>query len=355
MIKYTFQFLFIFITFLNSSIAQTNAEVALIKGKEAIKLMDDNKIVESRKLLEEAEQLDPKRFDYPYELAYTYYLEKNYEEAIKKLEKVADHKEVQPQLFQLLGNSYDLLNKPEKAIEKYNDGLKKFPKSGMLYLEIGNVLSGRKSEDDGIEYYEKGIELDPNFSSNYYWASKYYCKSTEEVWGIMYGEIFINLERNSKRTSEISKLLFDTYKSQIKFTSASEVSTSFCQKMSMDINQPNKLPFCLIYEPILAMSINGVSQIDLNTLDIIRTNFVKNYFRNESLKKQPNVLFQYQKTMLENGNLEAYNHWLLLMGDTENFNSWKQNNLGKWENFTKWFKENKIELNDTNKFHQSNY
>ena len=44
------------------------------KAKEAIKLMDNGKLDESIQLLEAAQQLDPQRFEYPYEIAYALYL-----------------------------------------------------------------------------------------------------------------------------------------------------------------------------------------------------------------------------------------------------------------------------------------
>ncbi len=79
------------------------------------------------------------------------------------------------------------------------------------------IQLGKKDYNKALTYFEKGIEVAPNYSSNYYWCARLYCNSTEEVWGMIYGEIFMNLERNSKRTAEISKLLFDTYKKEIKW------------------------------------------------------------------------------------------------------------------------------------------
>lgn len=55
------------------------------KGLEAIKLMDNGKFDESIKLLEEAQKLDPKKFDYPYEIAYAHYIQEDYKGAIKIL------------------------------------------------------------------------------------------------------------------------------------------------------------------------------------------------------------------------------------------------------------------------------
>jgi tetratricopeptide (TPR) repeat protein len=338
----------------------TNKEKALAKGQEAIKLMDNGKLDESIKLLEEAQKLDPDRFDYPYELAYAYYSKEDYKGAVKILEKNKTHKDVTDRLFQLLGNCYDVLGKTDKAFEAYDEGLKLFPNSGMIYLEKGNVYWGKKEFGKALPFYEKGIEVDPKFPSNYYRATKIYCGSTEEVWGMIYGEIFMNLERNSKRTAEISKLLYDTYKSEIKFTSDTSMTVSFCQQMTMNVNSISdpkniKLPFCMIFEPTLLMSITFEKSIDINSLDKIRTTFIDNYFNNERDKTYPNVLFSYQKKVKDAGHIEAYNHWTLMKGEEDGFDKWQAANKDKWDSFVKWFGVNGLKLNDTNKFYSGQY
>lgn len=340
---------------------QGNKDIALEKGQAAIELMDNGKIDESIKLLEEAQQLDPDRFDYPYELAYALYLKEDYKDAIKILEKNINHKDVNESLFQLLGNSYDNLGKSDKAFEAYDAGLKKFPNSGRIYLEKGNVYWGQKEYGKALPFYEKGIELDPMFPSNYYRATLIYCGSTEEVWGMIYGEIFMNLERNSKRTAEISKLLFDTYKSEIKFTSDTSFSVSFSKNASInisDLQDPNKikLPFGVgVYEPTLMMSMINEKSIDLNSLDKIRTNFVETYFKNGNDKKYPNILFEYQNKVLQAGHIEAYNHWILMKGDEDTFGVWHSSNTEKWDSFVKWFTDNGLEVDNSNKFYSRQY
>ena len=353
--------LLLFITAGQIAFGQTNKEKALAKGQEAIKLMDNGKLDESIKLLEEAQKLDPDRFDYPYELAYAYYSKEDFKTAIKILEKNTDHKDVTERLFQLLGNSYDASGKTDKAFEAYDAGLKKFPNSGMIYLEKGNVYWGKKEYGKALPFYEKGIEVAPNFPSNYYRAARVYCGSTEEVWGIIYGEIFMNLERNSKRTSEISKLLYDTYKSEIKFTSDTSFSVSFSQNASInvsDLKDPSKmkLPYGVgVYEPTLMFSMLSAKSIDINSLDNIRSSFIDNYFKNGHDKTYPNVLFTYQKKVKDAGHIEAYNHWILMKGDEDGFDKWQSANKEKWDSFVKWFGDNGLKINDTNKFYSGQY
>ncbi len=99
-----------------------------------------------------------------------------------------------------------------KDCEKmYRQGIKRFPNSGELYNEYGEMLWSRK-DNDAIKLWEKGIELDPNYSSNYYNACRFYYPGPDKVWSIVYAEIFVNLESYSKRTVEVKDLMQDGYR-----------------------------------------------------------------------------------------------------------------------------------------------
>lgn len=339
----------------------TNKEKALNMAREAIKLMDKSKFDESIKLLEEAQKLDPDGIEYPYEIAYAYYSKKDYESARKYLEGILEHKDISDRVYQLLGNTYDYLGKRDKAIETYQAGLKNFPNSGNLHLEMGIMQMAKKDYNKALYYYEKGIEVAPEFPSNYYWAAKIFLLSSEKVWGMIYGEIFMNIERNSRRTAEISKLLYDTYKSQINFSSDTSFSINFSKNPPInmdDLSDPSKikLPFGVgTYEPTLMFSMLEIKSIDINSLDKIRSKFIDNYFKNGHDKKYPNVLFSYQKQIKDAGHIEAYNHWILMKGDEDSFGEWYAENEEKWDSFKKWFAENGLQINEENKFYSGQY
>jgi tetratricopeptide (TPR) repeat protein len=328
-------------------------------GMKAIKEMDRGNIEKSIKLLEQAEELDPENVDYPYEIAYAHYLSQNYKEVIEILNRLVKNPKANDRVHQMLGNAYDMDGKPDKAIEVYDHGLSLFPNSGELHLERGAMELKKDQYDNALKYFEKGIKADPMFPSNYYWATSLYLDSTEKVWGMLYGEIFMNLERNSQRTPEISKMLYDTYKSQIEFSSGMSFSVNFSQKISIssisDVEKL-KLPFEIaVYEPTIGLSIVGENNIDINSLHRIRTNFLNMYYKSGHNKDYPNVLFDYQKEVDEAGHLEAYNHWILMMGDEEAFSTWHEANEDKWDSFVAWFSENPIKLDNTHKFYRSQY
>jgi hypothetical protein len=211
-----------------------------------------------------------------------------------------------------------------------------------------------------LPFYEQGIRVDPAYPSNYFRATKLYCNSTDEIWGMIYGEIFMNLERNSARTQEISKLLYDTYKSQIKFTSDTSTSISFSKNNIINANELTKsakikIPFGMIYEPTMAFAVISEKVIDLNSLDRIRGRFIDFYFERSFHKTYPNVLFEYQKKVKDAGHLEAYNHWLLMMGDEPSFKLWQNANSDKWDSFVKWFTDNPLELDSGHSFYRDQY
>ena len=89
----------------------------------------------------------------------------NYENAVKLLEK-AEKNEIdlgygEPPLYARpvaysIANMYEKSGKPEKAIEKYNDLLKRFPKSAMVYFELLKIYT-KKGDSEKIK--ELGSQL----------------------------------------------------------------------------------------------------------------------------------------------------------------------------------------------------
>lgn len=168
----------------------------------------------------------------------------------------------------------------------------------------------------------------------------------------------MNLERNSKRTSEISKMLYDTYSSEIKFSSDTSFSVSFSQNATIDAKDTSqfKLPFGIgVYEPTIMFAMLNEKEISLPSLSRIRKSFVDIYYKNAHHLNYPNLLFEYQKKLVEVGHSEAYNYWILMKGDEEAFENWLKENEEEWASFIAWFTENQLEVNEENKFLTSHY
>ncbi|OCX51575.1 hypothetical protein BEL04_16255 [Mucilaginibacter sp. PPCGB 2223] len=344
----------------NVASAQSNLLKAKDLGRQAVALEDQGRFMEALNLLADAQKLDPASAIYPYEMAYCYYSTKDYQRAIEILLKLKSYKDVFARVYQLLGNSYDDTGMKDKAIETYEAGLKLFPDAGELYLESAVIRIGKQDFVKALDFCEQGIKADPAFASNYYWASRIYCATSETVWGLIYGEIFMNLERSGKRRDEISKLLFDTYKTSITIGDGGKVRVDFSKRDTINVDPKEdiskfKMPFNLAYGLPVLMNVGAPKTIDLESLNNIRTGFIRSYHKMGYDKLYPNALFNYQDEIIKAGHFEAYNHWLLMKGDEAGFSTWYKANKPKWDAFYAWYNANPIKINRDNRFYRGQY
>ena len=347
--------LLLILLFACPAFAQNDRVQELIR--EGITLMDNGELDASIAKLQEARKLDPKNALVLYEIGLAHYLKEEYQKTLEITASLVKGKNATDQAFQLRGSSYDMLGDPAKAIKTYEEGLKEFPNSGPLYLESGVVMLKTNALNKALTYFEKGIEAAPRHPSNYYWAAKLFLDSDEEVWGMLYGEIFRNLEPSSARSTEISQLLYNTYKSEIKFVSDTAASVSFSKNNVMGFNSKSgsfNLPFgTMSYETTMAISVAGTQQIDLPSLHQIRTNFVENFYGNDINKRFDNLLFQWHRTLQEAGHFEAYNYWLLSAGDEETFNTWVEQHEQQFQAFADWYTQDRFPVSPQSYFHRN--
>jgi tetratricopeptide (TPR) repeat protein len=324
--------------------------------RKVFELRENNKIDESSKILGQLLLKEPANMSYVYELAFNYCLKKEYDIAISRLESVLENKNVNDQIFQLLGHIYDVKDQKDKANQIFKQGMKKFPDSGPLYLEMATQLLTAEKYDEALTYIEKGIEVDPSFPSNYYYAAKIYCNSVDKVWGMVYGEIFMNLERNSQRTLEISRLLYDTYQKSIIFTSDSTCVVNFCDIGSYNFTGSGdsaklKMSYGLnVYQPVISMSMLGIKKLDMASIIRLRSRFIQYYFSTEANKKYPIILFEYELAMWDNNLLDAYSYWLMQNGNEKEYQIWKSNHKDTYNTFMFWFTQNPLQLTKGHSF-----
>jgi tetratricopeptide (TPR) repeat protein len=246
-------------------------------------------------VLSNALKLEPDNLELQKDLTFTYYLQRNYSSAVESGRKLITRKDADEQCYQILGMAYKAIDEKKEADKMYRQGIKKFPSSGELYNEYGEMLWVKK-DAEAIRFWEKGIEVDPNYSSNYYNASRYYYYTSDKVWSLIYGEIFINLESYSRRTPEIKSLLVDGYKKL--FTDLKTPKT-----------QPNKNSFASIYLTVMNDQATSVSLgVTPESLSILRSKFILEWFEKYG-DKYPFRLFEYQRQLLKDGLFDAYNEW----------------------------------------------
>jgi Tfp pilus assembly protein PilF len=144
-------------------------------------------------VLNRALQKEPANLAVAKDLAFSYSYQNDNNKALDIIKPLLDRDDNDDQCFQIAGNIYKSLELPKDCEKMYRKGIKKFPASGPLYNELGELLWAQK-DFSAIKQWEKGIESDPNYPGNYYNASKYYYFTTDKIWSVLYGEVFINME-----------------------------------------------------------------------------------------------------------------------------------------------------------------
>ena len=340
--KFTFTLLYTFGLF--QMFAQENPASKEIN--EAIREMDAGNLTQSRVILEEVLQKDSTNYDAWYEYAYSYYMQKDYAKAVEIMLTQTNHPQATDQLWQMIGNSQDIMGNSEEALATYAKGLERFPHSGRLFVESGNIFLIKGETEKAIPYYEKGIQMDPEFPSNYYRLARIYCNSPNNIWGLIYGEIFMNLERNTQRTREMSAILYATYQNAFLF-GKDGVGTSFAQDMG---------PFTKAFESTMA---NAAAQYQLSTkkpsvnvasLVAIRKAFIASWLQSEYAKQFPVHLFEFWQSIDDMNFFEAYNYWIFNQAPNDQFEKWRKDNATDFGYFVKWYNPNPIVITEENYF-----
>ncbi len=297
--------------------------------------------------------LDSKPIAYPYEKAFALYKKNQFDEAIKILDSLTNHVEVNPQIYQLLGNSYDALDNAEKSLEVYKNGLSKFPKSGRLFYEIGINYIAQKEVRKALSYWENGIINEPQYSNNYFILSKYYYKAGFTVWSVLYGEIFSNLTESEFKAKEMSHLLFDFYKKSFYFLKDSAFTIQFTTNMiTSPIKRPNKdLPFDMAYQSVMQDAAKGILPADTLSFSIdilyqLRKKFIELWYAENLEKTFPNVLFDWHKMLIEEDIFEVYNYFLFNEGAPDETKSWVSRNQLKIKRFKELIQENMLKIDE---------
>lgn len=331
------------------------ADALLLVAKE-------NRYEEALALLQQARHLDSHNPTYRYEIATIKYQQKKYSDVIGLMKASVRSSKATPDYYRLLGNAYDLIGKTQRATKTYQRGIKRFKKAGTLYAELGGMAYRKGNNDAAVEWWEQGIEKDPNFATNYYWAAQLYCHSSEKLWGLLYAELFMQLEPNGTRNKAISQLLYKTLSEALQAPTDSTAATvSFSEKAQLylllnETEIDSVLPFQVLYniDAQWAMPL-PLRDKNLPTLYIFRKDWLNRWLNQQHQQYQPNLVFMRQQQIEQAQHLEAYTYWLLREGQPAVFEQWLQEHRYSFKLFLDWFNQHPLQLDEQHRFYRRQY
>lgn len=339
-----------------SGFAQVNDPEARKLFNQGIKEHDSGNYEKAISLYEQALEIEPDNEVIIYEMGYSYSALKNYQSVISLIsERVEKGKVKNPDLYVLLGNVYDMMDDPYKSIETYKAGLNKFPNSGLIYYNYGITLAQQKEMEKALEKFEKGIAVDPSYASNFYMAAKLLKGSNQEIWSILYGEMYINIIPDNDRAAELSKMIYDFYTTRIKKTD--EGYTVSINPFS-SLGDKDKVNLQARYEMDCFLGVTALQEYGDNLDGFAHLRDVIATLWNE--KKEPeykNILFDRQKELMNINKdyLTCYNYLILAYADPDRFSAWYNKNKTTFDDFAEWTADHPIKFTAGTKYYRQQY
>lgn len=294
-------------------------------------------------VLTKALQMQPNDLQMTKDLLFAYYVKRDFAKAIEIGKPLVARADADVQSFQMLGLTFKAIAEDKEAEKLYKAGLLKFPNEGILYSEYGDLIAAKEPER-AQKLWEKGIEVDPNHSSNYFFLSRQYAQKGDIIWSILYGEMFLNMESFTARSTEMKNLLLGQYK---KF---------FIAGYKAPTPDPKKKNNTILFATAVAETLNKQqAQVALGvtpeTLTVIRTRFILDWY-DKYANKFPFKLFEHQRQLLQEGMFEAYNFWLFgPAANLKTYQTWQQYHQEDLNNFLAFIKSKVFKVPEGQQYH----
>lgn len=270
------------------------------------------------------------------ELAHAYYLAQGYDDAIKTLEPIIEQGQADAQTYAITAQSLVAIKETKKAKKLLREAIQKLPNAGSLYHEMGLMYEHDNETVYALESWLDGIEKDPGYHINYYEAARMYMNTNKMVWTILYGEMFINMEQQTKRSYDTRAMLLEAYRRIFTSLATGDIPKFGEAGVGRSKNNFEEL----VYNTYIRLSPVMSDGYTTENLIMLRTRFIMDWTLNGA-PEYPFSLFARHDDMIRNGYFDAYNQWLF--GKVENaqqFEAWKKFHQNAIPQLESWLARN---------------
>lgn len=323
---------------------------------EAVKLIDAGEYDKAWDLLVRADEQFPELAAWKFEMGYIRMAQGKFEDALELFRDIINAPEANARFYSMLGNAYDLTGDPDSAILTYETGIRKFPDAGELYLELGVMRAQEENYAEALETWETGLTRDPSHPSNFFHAAGLYLPTEFRGWGMMYGEIYLNLEPSSERSGAIRTLLWDAYDDAVSITPG-ESDSSYSIEVSFWKDATNlyatdsglMAPFSYFFEKEAILPAIEISRVSDNgptirSLHDFRVGFISGWYgeKNREVAEFFDVtLFDYHRRLIDAGHFMAYNVLIFYNEkNQEEVQAWIEENPNGINRLVEWIEKN---------------
>lgn len=331
--------LFVFYLLLQGCISLTAQSQIELLVNEGTKLHDEKKYTQAIEKYKEALKLDPQSWLAHYEMAFTYYESKSYENTITHAEEsIKNDKNNAYYSYVILGSAYDLVGKPKKAIKVYEKGIKKFPEKYLLYYNLAltkyNINDLKGAEPHAI----KAIKLNPNHASSHLLLAHLNKNKGLRSKAVLSLYYFLLLEADSPRSKDALTLLKSLLEKGVTRRDEKNID------VTLNMNDDKEFGASDLMMSLLEASKSLEENKDKSTGVLFYEN-TESFFKilgelNEKNKKQDfhkSFYVPYFKKMVVDDHVETLSYYIQMSSKDREVLLWLETNGGKISKFGEWF------------------
>lgn len=312
----------------------------------AIHFMDNGMLDEGIELLINLDKKYPENESIVFEICYGYIHKQDFETALKWGERMLKFKNPTADTYFMAGNVFDYAGHRDKAVKTYDAGLKKFPKSGRLLVEKGNIAFSEKNYDDAVHFYEESVTKNPEYAPAYFRLASIFSMTDERVWTIMYAQGFLLTRDDDPRRAAAARLIYDMYRDGIKLNGDS-INVSFTKNLVLPKYAKSMCDFPYnhffeqsLLKPLLPYLLND----SLTFADVMELRKQHIAVMDTTAHDYYDVpVMQLEREIYRAGHFDAYNMWLFQDGFPKEYDAWMQQegNSEAMDRFENWYWEEK--------------
>jgi tetratricopeptide (TPR) repeat protein len=317
----------------------------------------DSAVTEFRK----AYALDTTRIEVRYEMALAFAAKRTFDSAESILREILPHPKAIDKYYQLLSNLRAEQDDTSGARMVIDDGIKRFPQSGRLHMERGMLYIQARRLDEAADEFEEGIQVDPGYHMNYYWAARSYSQGSERIWTLLYGEVLMNVDPNPSRLSIISDLIYRMHmRTYEDFRTSNAMNYSLARKGSADASAPVEVSFEDRFDELMTIGAAKLRffqdfEIPLLSIDTMQTVFIKEWYKRGYDALYPNAAIERHKTLLDAGLHSSYVVYLMQFAKPLEAKAYFDANKKNYQRLLAWMKEHPFEMSTKNRFSRYMY
>jgi len=318
--------------------------------ERAVGQIDGGKLDKAIPTLEGLHRKYPRNGTVLHELALAYRVARQPRRAVELLQPY--RAQLPPPMVSALGSALDEAGDRAEAEAVLRDGLKKNPKSGVLYSDLGTTLRGAGRLKEALDVYLQGTAAEPAFPGNYRRAAELYAQSDQRALALVYGEMFRLLEpERSERTAE---LMVDVCRQAITTKGGgknAETIVSLAPRQSVVEVGPDGAPRTPLVPLPLAIELSfgpGLvaahkQGLDLASLHRARAALVAAIAKPDGPFKDHKLpLLPWLVALDAAGHLEAYDRWLYGPAFPEEMQAWGRSHRKEVEAMSTWAHEHPL-------------